>query len=147
MSSAGKRAVWFFLAVLILAAILAAYTQHRSAKSGIEGERARAYAAAVERYSRALPLGTTRQDVEAYLTKSGMPLRRMCCMDSSRPGNKRVDDILTKVGVEKAPFYCSEHIVYVGFQFASSLANPKVDGIPSDRLERIRLFHSFEGCW
>ncbi len=148
MSSVRRwRSVWFFLALVIVAAIVAAYERHGSARRRLEAERATAYGMAVESYKRALPLGTTRQHVEAYLMKSGKPLRRMCCMDSSRSGDERVDDILTKIGAEPAPFYCSEHNVYVGFQFAPSLPNPRVDGTPSDRLDSIRLFHWSEGCW
>jgi hypothetical protein len=141
------RLMWFVLGAGLFVGSIAVYSHQRLDRRRLDRERAATYETALQTYRQALPLGTTRQDVEAYLQKMGRPVRRMCCMDSSRSADERVLDLLTKVGVEPAPFYCSERNVYVGFEFAPSVPHPKVDGTASDRLTRIRLFHWTEGCW
>jgi len=55
-------------------------------------------------------------------------------------------DDLVKIGQEKAPWFCSEHNVYIAFEF-----NPKSEGEApetnaSDSLKRVSIFHELEGC-
>jgi hypothetical protein len=73
----------------------------------------------------------------------------MCCVANYRgqpvAASDTYDD-LVKIGQEKAPWFCSEHNVYIAFEF-----NPKSEGEApetnaSDSLKRVSIFHELEGC-
>lgn len=140
------RSVACGVVALGMALAFALYGYHRLAENRGRQERQRAYEEAVVSFRRALPRGTTREQVVAFLQRSRRPVVSMCCMQSSRPPNTRVLDVLTRVGVERPPFHCSEHNVYVGFEFEPSQEGPISDDAPSDRLVEVRLYHWFLGC-
>ncbi len=135
-----------WVVVAVAALTFALYGYHRLAEDRGRRERQRAYEEAVVSFRRALPKGTTRQQVVSYLQRGRRPVVSMCCMQPSRPPHTRVLDVLTKVGVERAPFHCSEHNVYVGFEFAPPQDGRTSDEEPSDRLVDVRLYHWFLGC-
>jgi hypothetical protein len=104
------------------------------------------YHAALRSYSEILRPGLSRKDVEAYLRSKRAPFRQMCCMGSSQTW---VYDDLTKIGAEPAPWYCSEHKVYIWFAFAPAAPVPSQGGPysnDSDTLTEVRIFHGLEGC-
>jgi hypothetical protein len=87
------------------------------------------YQAAVQSYSDALKPGATRKSVEDYLQAKGVKYEKMCCIDE-----KNADAELVRIGKEKHPWYCSEHDVYIAFQFVD------------DKLKSITVYHWLEGC-
>lgn len=87
--------------------------------------------------------GMTRKDVEASLRREGRPFHRMCCME---PRRSSAYDSLTKIGEERAPWYCSQHNVYIGFEFSAAESHEFPEANDSDRLMTVRIFNQFEGC-
>ena len=128
---------------LALALVLGA-----SASSGCGGAVRRAqakreatYQAAVLTYSEALTPGMTRKDVEKYFRDKGMQFQQMCCVDE-----KAGLDDLVKIGKEKHPWYCSEHNVYVAFEFTAAKPTDVFTASDADRLRKVTIFHWLEGC-
>ena len=126
---------------LMLVALGACAVRNTGAKG--QGQREAAYQSLLRSYSETFRPGMTRKDVEASLRQRGNTFLRMCCMDSRR--SSAYDD-LTKIGDERAPWYCSKHNVYVGFEFNAAEPSefPKADD--ADRLTTVRIFHWLEGC-
>jgi hypothetical protein len=112
-------------------------------------ERERGYQNALTQYLVKMKPGMTREQVERHLHTDGKRVKQMCCVANGREGVTFVGtsyDDLVKIGEESAPWFCSEHNVYVAFEF-----NPKSQGEPSDtsgsdRLKRVSIFHGLEGC-
>jgi hypothetical protein len=105
--------------------------------------REAAYQAKLASFSEALKSGMTRKDVEGYLRKNGYEFRQMCCMN--RSGKNAWDD-LTQIGKEPHPWYCSEHNVYIGFEFVSDSSHEFPEAHDSDTLKWIQIYHWLEGC-
>ena len=109
---------------------------------GAKQKREAAYQTALQSYTEALKPGMTRMDVEDYLRAKGASFHQMCC---SLERTAFAD--LVKIGQEKHPWYCSEHNVYIAFQFTAIEAHDVVVRInDSDVLKRITIFHQLEGC-
>jgi hypothetical protein len=124
------------LLALLLAAVPNALGQ--SAKQ----KREAAYQAALQSYSEALKPGMSRKEVEDYLNAKGIAHVAMCCVEE-----RSADADLVKIGMEKHPWYCSEHNVYIAFQFVGD----RHDGWrsyhrDSDKLKVITIYHWLEGC-
>jgi hypothetical protein len=103
------------------------------------------YAATVRSYSGILRTGMKRKEVEDYLRAKNIPFMRMCCVEDKT--NRGVLDDLTRIGHERAPWYCSENNIYVAFQFAGSerhTVGPTDED--SDTLTKVTLFPWLEGC-
>lgn len=66
----------------------------------------------------------------------------MCCMGSSH----NAYDTLVKIGDERAPWYCSEHGVYVGFGFVAHGSHKFPEAHDSDTLTSVRIFKWLTGC-
>src|SRR5437867_1077828 len=103
-----------------------------------------AYRSILASYSEVLKVGMTRKEVETYLEANSKPFRRTCCVPEWRIGNTVLDDIV-KIGKERAPFYCREHNVYVGFEFISAGSHTRPEAHDSDTLKRISIVHRLEG--
>jgi hypothetical protein len=104
--------------------------------------REAAYQATLQPYSDVLKPGMTRKSDEDYLQSKGIKFERMCCIDE-----RSAYADLVRIGKEKHPWYCSEHIVYIAFQFVDEphegLRSSDKD---SDKLKSITVHHSLEGC-
>jgi len=87
----------------------------RYARARAQERREVTYQSLLRSYSQTFTPGMTRKDVEASLRRDGKTLQQMCCMDSSRRSSAYDD--LTKIGDESAPWFCSQHNVYIGFEF------------------------------
>jgi hypothetical protein len=113
-------------------------TSGQSAKQKREAD----YQAALQSYSDALKPGATRKSVEDYLQAKGVNYEKMCCILE-----KSAEAELVRIGKEKHPWYCSEHNVYIAFQFVDELHG---GGRPSDsdldKLKSITVYHWLEGC-
>jgi hypothetical protein len=129
------------LAFLVVALLIFGvyHTLEKRAQQGRES----GYKAALRSYSSVLKSGMKRKEVEDYLHARNIPFRQMCCVDGKKL-SKGVYDDLTKIGAENAPWYCSENIVYIAFQFSGPAR--KWTAEPSDVLESISVYRSLEGC-
>jgi len=102
--------------------------------------REAAYQATLQSYSDVLKPGMTRKYVEDYLRSKGVTLQQLCCIDE---GSAFAD--LLKIGKEKHPWYCSEHNVYIAFQFAAVEPPTLPEAHDSDTLRSVTVFHKLEG--
>jgi len=103
------------------------------------------YAATLRSYSGSLQAGMKRKEVEDYLRAKNIPFMRMCCVGDKT--NRGVLDDLTRIGHERAPWYCSENNIYIAFQFEGSerhTVGPTDED--SDTLTKVTLFPWLEGC-
>jgi hypothetical protein len=129
---------------LILPLILVALSAATSCDAW--GQRAKkkreaAYQAALQSYSEVLRPGMTRKNLEDYLRGKGTGFQQMCCVDE-----RSAYADLVRIGKEKHPWYCSEHNVYVAFQFAAVEPHDALHAYDSDVLKRVTIFHWLEGC-
>jgi hypothetical protein len=124
--------------IALLLAVAAAYN---AAGSNARKKREAAYQAALQSYSDVLESGMTRKYVEKYLRSKGVTFQQLCCIDES----SAFADLL-KIGKEKHPRYCSEHDVYVAFQFVAAEPHTPPLARDTDTLKSITIFHKLEGC-
>ena len=101
------------------------------------------YQATLRSYQEALPPGTTRKDVEAYLRRKNIPFRRICCMLQSHE-TTYADEV--KIGEENTVLFCEANIVYVGFQFVAAGSPQPFAAHESDTLVSIQITQRGEGC-
>jgi hypothetical protein len=123
----------------LLATILSSACIHSAEQARRRDE---GYQAQLAWFSQVLKPGMTRKEVESYLHANGRELIQMCCMGRW----KNAYDDLTKIGQEPHPWYCSAHSVYVGFEFVSSGSHEFPEAHDSDTLNRVQIYHWFEGC-
>jgi hypothetical protein len=93
-------------------------------------------------YSKKLPVGVPRKDVDSYLRANHVSFSRRCCFEE-----RGVFADVVKVGEDAAP-WCSETDVYVALEFAGtqptqSLSAPAND---LDVLNRIAIERVGSGC-
>jgi len=129
--------LWLALALVSFGAAAAGAARAKRAR-----QREAAYQSALRSYSEVLLPGMSRTQVEEFLRRGDKPFRQMCCMG---PPKNAWDDLI-KIGEESAPWYCSQHNVYVGFEFISSGTHRFAEAHDTDSLKRVTLFHWFEGC-
>jgi type II secretory pathway pseudopilin PulG len=133
------------LLVLALASFGAAANWATRAKRA--SLREAAYQATLRSYSEAMKPGTTRKKVEEYLKRDGKSFHRFCCGDSHNAWND-----VAEIGRESAPWYCSDHYVYLEFEFLSTETYQSTgkyhfpEAHDSDALKNVRISHSFGGC-
>jgi hypothetical protein len=133
---------WWIVAALVAAAGIAASIRATSV-TRTPVDRRPAYQASLETFARVLKPGMTRGEVRAYLQRQGRPTVQMCCM---RPRHSKAFDVLTKIGEESPPWYCSAHNVYVGFEFDAVSERQDVEADERDVLREVRLYDWLEGC-
>jgi hypothetical protein len=104
-------------------------------------KREATYQARLQSYSDVLKPGMTRKYVEDYLRSKGVTFHQLCCIDE-----RSASADLLKIGMEEHPWYCSEHDVYVAFQFAAVEPHKPWEAYDSDTLKRDTIFHKLEGC-
>lgn len=79
-------------------------------------KREASYQLALNSYAETLRPGTTRKGVEDYLRARKIEFGQMCCIDHKNSPKHSWDD-LVKIGEEGAPWFCTRHSVYIGFEF------------------------------
>jgi hypothetical protein len=104
-------------------------------------KREAGYQTKLQSYSDVLKPGMTRKNVEDYLRAKSAAFGQLCCIDE----RSALAD-LVKIGKEKHPWYCEEHIVYIAFQFAAVEPHKGWEAYDSDTLKTITIFHKLEGC-
>jgi hypothetical protein len=143
-----KRVAQLILALSIVGLFVLGI-QHELKKRG-QKRRDVAYQSALLAYTSVLKPGMTRKEVEDYLRAKNTKFRQTCCIDSSNVARRHSWDDLTKIGEEDAPWFCSEHNVYVAFQFTdhellnNGLFQMKDDDL--DTLKSVTLYHWLEVC-
>jgi hypothetical protein len=143
--SRGRSRLVFALGLIVVTATITG-TARLLIEKRAEEKRAALYAATLRSYSGIMHTGTQRREVEDYLRAKDIPFMQMCCVENK--ANRGVLDDLTRIGHEKAPWYCSEKNIYVAFQFAGSerhTVGPTAEG--SDTLTKVTLFPWLEGCF
>jgi hypothetical protein len=57
-----------------------------------------------------------------------------------------VYDTLTKIGEERAPWFCEEHNIYIGFEFSAQGSRKFPEAHDSDVLTGIQIHPWLTGC-
>ena len=128
------------MAILALFLVtLSAYAVHYGWAKRARQQRELTYQATLRSYSETLKPGMTRKDVEAFLRRKGKRFTQWL----EGPGPLRD---LTKIGEESAPWYCSEHHVYVAFDFVAAQPRESGQADDADTLKTVRLLHQLGGC-
>lgn len=138
---------WRFTILGLLAITLVAVTVWRTLEKREREKREVTYQRTLLSYSKVLTPGMSRKDVEDYFHSRNIVFQQMCCVDPNT-FSKGVYDDLVRIGHEDAPWFCSEHNVYVAFEFAGQRAsdgNPQ-DAQPRDRLTAVTISHRLERC-
>jgi hypothetical protein len=112
----------------------------RAKKKVVEAQKREAlYKLAMSAYSKDLPLGTTRKNVEDYLGAKAIHFER------SSTGSSTAD--LVKIGQEPTPWFCSEFNVYVAFEFHPVEAHEHaLEPYDSDVLDWTHIDRRGGGC-
>jgi hypothetical protein len=132
-----RKLPWIRGLVLLLTLV----TGCNAAGSNAQKKREAAYQTTLQSYTDVLKPGITRKYVEDYLRSKGATLQQLCCIDE----RSAFADLL-KIGKEKHRWYCSEHNVYIAFQFAAVEPHSHPEAHDSDTLKSITIFHKLEGC-
>lgn len=110
-------------------------------------KREAAYQSALLSYTQVLKPGLTRKEVEDYLRARHVDFGQICCVVGIQPHPKHSLDDITKVGEEGAPWFCSEHYVFVAFQFEDYGEYKSILGADDrDILKSVTIYHQFGGC-
>ena len=134
---------WVTLALIVVVLLPVACVFHRRAKHERERQTRHAFYESVLRsYTEKFKPGAVRAQVETYLRHDGKQIVHMCCMNTTH----NAYDSLTKIGEERAPWYCSEHGIYIGFEFRAQGAHKFPEAHDSDELTGIRIYPWSTGC-
>ena len=113
---------WLLLMLVVIVAISLAVAFRSYVKSEAKKKREADYQSALQAYSHDLRPGLTRPQVENHLRSKGAPFTQMCCVDE----RSALAD-LVKIGEEDHPWYCSEHYVFLAFEFAGTNRSSRLD--------------------
>jgi hypothetical protein len=127
------------LTIVIALVFLRLERRDRAAETAAREAR---YAIVVDDYSHRFLPGSTRKQIEDSLRQEGMDFFHSCCMGASH----NASDTLVKIGEESPPWYCSEHYVYVGFEFVRDHKAGDAEARESDPLTSVRLYKQLTGC-
>lgn len=134
-----RKLLWVtaaFLVVLSAIAVRSVYRSRRAAANRIAIE------AALRQFTEHVPIGATRREVKELLRAQGAAFDERCCFEPNGPYS-----ILVLVGQEDAPWYCSELLDYVVFEFSTREARGRpTDILESDVLKLVHLISYGEGC-
>jgi hypothetical protein len=141
---------WFlYLAIPLIAALAVGWRIHHVSEERAQSSREIEYQKTLRSYSEILKTGTSRKEVEGYLSAKKIPFRQMCCVaekEFSRGVYDNTYDDLVKIGQEDVPWACSENNVYIAFQFLGPNKNSVPAPEPSDTLKDVSVYHWLEGC-
>ena len=122
---------------------------HYELKKQAQKRREATYQSELRSYSLVLPMGTKRSEVENYLRAKNAAFSQFCCVDESSFARRHTWDDLVKIGEEDHPWFCSEHFVYVAFQFVDHVQVEEGYSFKdddSDALKDISIYHQVSGC-
>ena len=140
-----KRILLLFL--LLVGVVLLVLGIRHELKLQAKRKREAAYQSALLSYTEVLKPGMTRKEVEDYLRARTVDFSQMCCVDGAQVHPKHSLDDVTKVGQEDAPWFCSEHYVFVAFQFEDHGEYKSIWGADDkDILKSVTIFEQLGGC-
>jgi hypothetical protein len=140
------KRVLLLISLLVAVGLLALGIRH-GLKVQQKRKREAAYQSALLSYMQVLKPGMTRKEVEDYLRARNVDFARNCCVVGIQPHPKHSLDDITKVGEESAPWFCSEHYVFVAFQFEDYGEYKSILGADDkDILKSVTIYHQFGGC-
>jgi hypothetical protein len=146
----GATGRWPLKTIFVVLALLIVGTGTRFAiKKRAVQKREAAYQFAVSEYQRALRPGMTRKEAEDYLGAKNVTFTQMCCVEPNDLAKRHTWDDLVKIGEEEHPWFCTEHYVYVAFQFADHVQienGYSMTDDDSDILKAVSIFHQLGGC-
>jgi hypothetical protein len=134
---------WFLLIIVVVIAISPGMvflyvSRERPVSPQLEVRREASYQSALQAYSKELRPGLTRKDVAEYLGKKGIHLGKHLLLEQ-----RGAFADLVEIGREEHPWYCSESLVYVAFEFSGTRFGPPKN---NDVLERVSIFRQLGGC-
>jgi hypothetical protein len=142
-----KRILLLILILVILG--FGAWGVRRQFEKQAEARRGAGYESAMRSVTQALKPGMTRKEVEGYLNARKMTYMQECCvLRADSDGRQSLDD-LAKIGQESHPWFCSEHDVYLAFQFSDYAKQETTSATQDndlDTLKAITIYHQLEGC-
>jgi len=128
--------------LVVIVALFVAVAVVRYFRSKAKNQREASYRSALQIYSQSLKPGLTRKEVEEYFRGKGVTFGQMCCIEE-----RSAFADLVKVGEEAHPWYCSEHFVYIAFQFAATKPGPLGKLYDdTDVLKKVTIYHQLGGC-
>ena len=134
------------ISLLVAVGLLALGIRH-GLKVQQKRKREAAYQSALLSYTQVLKPGMTRKEVEDYLRARNTDFGQTCCDVGVQPHPKHSLDDITRVGQEDAPWFCSEHYVFVAFQFEDHGQYKSILGADdNDILRSVTIYHSLGGC-
>jgi hypothetical protein len=140
------KRVLLLISLLVAVGLLALGIRH-GLKVQQKRKREAAYQSALLSYMQVLKPGMTRKEVEDYLRARNVDFGQNCCVVGIQPHPKHSLDDITKVGEESAPWFCSEHYVFVAFQFGDYGEYKSILGADDkDILKSVTIYHQFGGC-
>jgi hypothetical protein len=107
------------------------------------------YQSQLSSYSLVLNPGMKRKEVEDYLRAKNADFSRMCCVNTRSTARRHSEDDLVKIGEEGHPWFCSEHFVYVAFEFADHAQAENSVSFKDDDLDTLKsvsIYHQLGGC-
>jgi|SRR5690348_1800882 hypothetical protein len=137
------------VAIATVAVVLFALGIRYELKHREQIRRQTEYQAALSEYIQALKPGMTRRQVEDYIQSNNAKFTHTCCVDSSETAKRHTWDDLVRIGQEEHPWFCSEHNVYIAFQFTDheqQNAGFQMEDNDLDKLKAVTIYHSMEGC-
>jgi hypothetical protein len=138
------------LLILVLAAVsLFVFVIRHELSKRAQRRREAVYQSVLRGYTQALKPGMNRKEVEDYLRAKNAKFRQTCCVDTTENSRRHSWDDLTKIGEEDAPWFCSQHNVYVAFQFIDHVQVETGYAMKDDDLDSLRsvtLYHWLEEC-
>jgi hypothetical protein len=127
------------ISVLILLSYLAVRSVYRSRRAAANRV---AIQETLRHFSQMVPLGTSRGQVKNVLREQHVAFVERCCFEPNSPFS-----IVIPVGRQDAPWYCSEWVDYVAFEFSTSEGPHRAtDILESDVVKLIHLTTNGEGC-
>jgi hypothetical protein len=142
-----KRILLLVLILVILG--FGAWGVRRQFEKQAEARREAGYESSLRSIAEVLKTGMTRKEVEGYLHAKNMTYMQECCVLRADSGRRHSWDDLAKIGQESHPWFCSEHNVYLAFQFSDYAKQETTWAIQDndlDTLKAITIYHQFEGC-
>ncbi len=136
--------------LLVLVAIgLVAFGVRRELAINAKKNRRAAYEAKLRSFAQVLQPGMTRKQVQDYFHANDITYSEGCCVAYDNSVKRQSFDDLVKVGEEDHPWYCSEHWVYVAFQFTDyGTRTPEwhIKDNDLDTLKSITIYEQLGGC-
>jgi hypothetical protein len=141
-----RRSLWIFT-VLLLAVVVtfAGAAAHRRIAENTH-RRERGYQKTLRSYIGTFPVGTLRSDVETRLRAKGQAFHHSCCIHRPPRGGEGAWDVMIPIGEESAPWYCSEHTIYIGIEFTPDTPRTGLEARSADTVSSVTLVRRMGGC-